>query len=76
MHFYKIFNYIKKIIEDNPLKQFKYIPGTNIEIIDKNTAKKEKIDYLIVFAWNFFSEIKKNNSELSSNIVSIKDLEK
>jgi nucleoside-diphosphate-sugar epimerase/quercetin dioxygenase-like cupin family protein len=76
LHFYKIFNYIKKIIEDNPLKQFKYIPGTNIEIIDKNTAKKEKIDYLIVFAWNFFSEIKKNNSELSSNIVSIKDLEK
>jgi len=76
LHFYKIFNYIKKIIEDNPLKQFKYIPGTNIEIIDKNTAKKEKIDYLIVFAWNFFSEIKKNNSVLSSNIVSIKDLEK
>jgi nucleoside-diphosphate-sugar epimerase len=76
LHFYKIFNYIKKIIEDNPLKQFKYIPGTNIEIIDKNTAKKEKIDYLIVFAWNFFSEIKKNNSELSSNIVCIKDLEK
>jgi nucleoside-diphosphate-sugar epimerase/quercetin dioxygenase-like cupin family protein len=76
LHFYKIFNYIKKVIEDNPLKHSKYIPGTNIEIIDKNTAKKEKIDYLIVFAWNFFSEIKKNNSDLSVNIVSIKDLEK
>jgi nucleoside-diphosphate-sugar epimerase/quercetin dioxygenase-like cupin family protein len=76
LHFYKIFNYIKKIIDDNPLKHLKYIPGTQIQIIDKNTAAKEKIDCLIVFAWNFFAEIKKNNNSLSQNIISIKELEK
>ena len=76
LHFYKIFNYIKKIIDDNPLKHSKYIPGTQIQIIDKITASKEKIDCLIVFAWNFFEEIKKNNNSLSKNIVSIKELEK
>ena len=30
---------------------------------------------MIVLAWNFFEEIKKNNSDLSDNFVSIKDLE-
>ena len=58
--------------DDNPLKHLKYIPGTQIQIIDKNTAAKEKIDCLIVFAWNFFAEIKKNNNSLSQNIISIK----
>jgi len=76
LHFYKISNYIKNIIDDNPLKQNKYIPGTQIQIIDKNIALKKKIDFLIVFAWNFFSEIKRNNNSLSKNIICIKDLEK
>ena len=31
---------------------------------------------MIVLAWNFFDDIKKNNNYLSKNIISIKDLEK
>ena len=36
---------------------------------------KEKPDCLLVLAWNFFDEIKKNNSDLANKLISIKDLE-
>ena len=36
---------------------------------------KDKPDYLLVLAWNFFEDIKKNNKDLAKNIISIKDLE-
>ena len=68
----KFFNYV---IEDNNLKHNKYIPGTKIKIISKDNLKN-KVDYLIVLAWNFFNEIKKNNNYLSKKIISIKELEK
>ena len=68
----KFFNYV---IEDNNLKHNKYIPGTKIKIISKDNIKS-KVDYLIVLAWNFFDEIKKNNNFISKKIISIKELEK
>jgi nucleoside-diphosphate-sugar epimerase/2-polyprenyl-3-methyl-5-hydroxy-6-metoxy-1,4-benzoquinol methylase len=68
----KFFNYV---IEDNNLKHNKYIPGTKIKIISKEKLKY-KIDCLIVLAWNFFDEIKKNNKIISKKIMSIKELEK
>ena len=43
-------------------------------IYSKN--KVNKTDTIIVFAWNFFNEIKKNNQSLSDNFINIKDLEK
>jgi len=75
IHFYQISNFVEKIIEDNPLKQAKYIPGTQIEILNKKKINS-KINCLIVFAWNFFDEIKKNNNQLSDNFINIKSLEK
>ena len=36
---------------------------------------KNKNNTLIVLAWNFFQDIKKNNLSLSDNIINIKDLE-
>ena len=36
---------------------------------------KEKTDYLLVLAWNFFDEIKKKNVDLAHKFISIKDLE-
>ena len=63
------------IIEDNKLKHGKYIPGVKIPIKSKSSKviNKEKI---LVLAWNFFNEIKKNNKDISSNMISIKNLEK
>ena len=75
LNFFGISNEIDCIIEDNKLKQGKIIPGVNIPIISKKNIKK-KIDSLIVFAWNFFNEIKRENRHLSKQIINIKDLEK
>ena len=36
---------------------------------------KEKFDYALVLAWNFFEEIKKKNSNLAHKFISIKELE-
>ena len=45
-----------------------------IPIISKENLK-EKSNYLLVLAWNFFDEIKKNNVDLANKFISIKDLE-
>lgn len=75
INFLQISQFIEKIIEDNPLKHSKYIPGTEIEIIKKEDIKNIKPEFIIVFAWNFFQEIKNNNKLLSNVFINIKDLE-
>ena len=75
LNFYNISKEIEFIIEDNSLKQEKFLPGVKIPIKSKKFLK-QKSDYLLVLAWNFFEDIKKNNKDLARNIISIKDLEK
>ena len=75
LNYFNISKEIDYIIEDNLLKVGKFIPGVNIEIKEKKKQKK-KINSIIVLAWNFFDEIKKNNKDLSDNFISIKHLEK
>ena len=74
MNFFGISKEIDYIIEDNKLKHNKFIPGVKIPIKNKTKIKKENIT-LLVLAWNFFNDIKKNNSELSNDFINIKDLE-
>ena len=74
LNFFGISDQIDYIIEDNKLKHNKFIPGVLIPIKDKKTFK-EKNALILVLAWNFFNEIKKNNSDLSSQFINIKDLE-
>ena len=45
-----------------------------IPIISRGNLK-EKPNYLLVLAWNFFDEIKKKNGDLADKFISIKDLE-
>ena len=76
LNFFSIDNTdIDYIIEDNPLKINKLIPGVNIPIVNKEKLKG-KSQLIIVFAWNFYKEIKKNNINLSHNFVNIKSLGK
>jgi hypothetical protein len=63
---------IEYIIEDNQLKIDKFVPGKKIPIRSKTS---EKLDCILVLAWNFFSDIKKNNANLSDVFINIKDLE-
>jgi nucleoside-diphosphate-sugar epimerase/2-polyprenyl-3-methyl-5-hydroxy-6-metoxy-1,4-benzoquinol methylase/quercetin dioxygenase-like cupin family protein len=75
INYFGIETFFDYVIEDNNLKHNKYIPGTKIKIISKQKIKN-KIDCLIVLAWNFFEEIKKNNQIISKKIISIKELER
>ena len=74
LNFFGISNQIDFVIEDNKLKHNKFIPGVLIPIKDKKNLR-EKNTLILVLAWNFFNEIKKNNSSLSNKFVNIKELE-
>ena len=74
LNFFGISKEIDFIVEDNKLKHDKFIPGVKIAIKSKSSIKS-KNNTLLILAWNFFNEIKKNNSDISNNFVNIKDLE-
>ena len=74
LNFFGISTDIDFIVEDNKLKHNKFIPGVKIPIKNK-TAIKNKKNALLVLAWNFYKDIKKNNSDLSDKFVNIKELE-
>jgi nucleoside-diphosphate-sugar epimerase/2-polyprenyl-3-methyl-5-hydroxy-6-metoxy-1,4-benzoquinol methylase len=75
LNFFGISKEIDYIIEDNKLKHKKFVPGVKIPIYSKDKILK-KNPLILVLAWNFFNEIKKNNLKLSNNFINIKDLEK
>ena len=74
LNFFNIKNEIDFIIEDNKLKHEKYMPGVNIPIISKDKLKL-KNPLILVLAWNFFDEIKKNNKDLAKSFINIKSLQ-
>ena len=75
LNFFGISDQIDFIVEDNKLKHNKFIPGVKIPIVSKNKVNG-KGDTILVLAWNFFEDIKKNNKTLSDNFINIKSLEK
>ncbi len=74
LNFFGVTKEIDFIIEDNKLKHNKFVPGVKIPI-KKKSEIKDKENTIVVLAWNFFKDIKNNNSELSDNFLNIKDLE-
>ena len=74
LNFFGISSQIDFIIEDNKLKYNKFIPGVKIQIKDKKKVKEKNL-LVLVLAWNFYNDIKKNNSNISNNFINIKDLE-
>ena len=75
LNYFNIKEEIDFIVEDNPLKHGKFIPGVNISIVSKKKIK-DKNSAILVLAWNFFDEIKKDNTNLSNSFINIKSLEK
>ena len=74
MNFFGISEDIEFIVEDNKLKHNKFIPGVKIPIKHKSQLKNKK-NTLLVLAWNFYKDIKRNNLGLSDNFINIKELE-
>ena len=75
LNFFGISDEIDFIIEDNKLKQGKYLPGVKIPIVNNN-KKIAPNSCLLVLAWNFYNEIKKKNEYKFKKIFNIKSLEK
>jgi hypothetical protein len=54
---------IKYVIDDTIIKQGKFIPGTGIEIVNRDILSKLNIDYIIILAHNFSEYIMKSLKE-------------
>ena len=52
------------IVDDSPLKQGLYTPGTRIPIFSAERLKKDQPDYLLLLAWNYAESILKKEQKL------------
>lgn len=48
---------ISYIVDDNPLKQDRLVPGRKIPIVTSAYLNEHPTDYVLIFAWNFAKEI-------------------
>ena len=49
------------IVDDAPMKQGYYTPGSHLLIKSRDALNEELPDYIIIFAWSFFNEIIEKN---------------
>jgi len=57
-------NYLDYVIDDAPAKQDAFTPGNHLQIRSSQIlATKNRPDYVVLFAWSFFEEIKKKNKK-------------
>jgi len=50
-------NLIPYVVDRNPAKQGKFMPGSRIPIVDESYIVMEKPDYVVIFPWNIRDEI-------------------
>ncbi|KKR88176.1 MAG: NDP-hexose 3-C-methyltransferase [Candidatus Woesebacteria bacterium GW2011_GWB1_41_10] len=56
--------FLHYIVDDSPLKQGLYTPGTHIPVVPSETlSKNPKPDYILILAWNFAESIMEKLSE-------------
>ena len=45
------------VVDKNPSKQGKFMPGSRIPIVDEARLQNEKPDYVVLLPWNLYSEL-------------------
>ena len=45
------------VVDANPHKQHKFLPGSHIPVVAENVLQEAKPDYIIIFPWNIKDEI-------------------
>lgn len=55
------------IIDDSPLKQGLYTPGTHIPVVSSSKLKTDHPDYILILAWNFAHSIIEKLSDYRKN---------
>lgn len=70
LNFCNISNEIDWIIDENPLKQGLYTPGSNILIKSIDSLKEiTNGTVIVIFAWNFFNEVKDKILKYTKNVI-------
>ena len=57
---------IEYVVDRNPAKVGKYLPGVRLPIRPVETLTQDKPDYVLVLAWNFAQEIMRQNQDYAS----------
>ena len=45
------------VVDKNPAKQFKFMPGSKIPIVDEQHLKNDKPDRILILPWNLRNEV-------------------
>jgi len=48
---------ISYVVDANPHKQNKFLPGSHIPVVQEDHLKQDKPDYVIIFPWNIKGEV-------------------
>jgi SAM-dependent methyltransferase len=48
---------LRFVVDRNPAKQGKFMPGSRIPIVDEEHLKAAKPDYVVIFPWNLKAEV-------------------
>ena len=54
------------VVDANPSKQNKFLPGSHIPVVSEDVLKEAKPDYVIILPWNIKDEIKHQLSYISN----------
>jgi hypothetical protein len=57
---------IEHVVDRNPAKVGKYLPGVRLPIRPVETLTQDRPDYVLVLAWNFAKEIIRQNQDYAS----------
>jgi hypothetical protein len=45
------------VVDRNPAKQGKYMPGSRIPIVEEERLREDKPDYVVILPWNLKAEV-------------------
>lgn len=57
--------FLDYIVDDSSWKQGLYSPGKRIPIVSSKVLTADKVDYILILAWNFAESIMANNKEFA-----------
>lgn len=57
---------VKYVVDMNPHKQNKFLPGTHIPVVAEDVLKEDKPDYVLILPWNIKEEVMQQLSYIHS----------
>jgi SAM-dependent methyltransferase len=55
---------IRYVVDRNPAKQGKYMPGSRIPIVSEDVLHRDKPDYVVILPWNLKTEVVRQLDEI------------